>query len=62
MYIKEILSKYSGDFTATLKCEHCGNESNLGTGYDDAFYHNRVIPAMYCVACGKNLSGNEKPK
>ena len=54
MFIKEILWQHRNDFTATMECEHCGATRKLTTGYDDAHYHNNVIPAMKCNACGKD--------
>ena len=62
MQIKGLLNQHRSDFTATMACEHCGHESKVTTGYNDAFYHDRVIPAMYCGACGKNRAGQAKPK
>lgn len=57
MYIKEITSQHSLDFSAVMGCEHCAAEEKLTSGYDDCHYHNRVIPAMHCKACGKNRAG-----
>ena len=57
MKIREILSQHRNDFTATMECEHCGHTAKLTSGYHDAFYHERVIPAMRCGACGKNRAG-----
>lgn len=45
------------DFHATMECEHCGEKQEITTGYDDAYYHQRVIPEMTCLACGKNRAG-----
>lgn len=57
MKIKEILNHHRNDFTATMECEHCGHVQKLTTGYNDAYYHDRVIPAMTCGGCGKNRAG-----
>lgn len=57
MKISKMLSEYRNDFSATMKCEHCGHESKLTSGYHDQYYHTRVIPAMHCNACGKNRAG-----
>lgn len=57
MKITEYLSHHSNDFTATVECEHCGHTAKLTTGYDDAHYHNNVMPAMRCKACGKDRAG-----
>lgn len=52
MQIKSIESQHRRDFTAIYVCEHCGHEYE-GRGYDDAHFHNNVIPAMACPGCGK---------
>jgi transcription elongation factor Elf1 len=59
MKIKEVTSRSNFDFTAVLVCEHCGHEGVLTTGYDDSFYHNRVIPVIQCKSCGLNRAGNK---
>ncbi|WP_368640611.1 hypothetical protein ABRZ04_05360 [Castellaniella ginsengisoli] len=56
MKIKSITSQHRRDFTAVYECQHCGHEQK-GDGYDDAYFHEKVIPAMKCASCGK--SGNE---
>lgn len=45
------------DFYADMECEHCGHVQKLKSGYDDANYHNNVIPQMTCASCGKMRSG-----
>jgi hypothetical protein len=57
MRIKEILSSHRSDFTAMMECEHCESTQKLTTGYNDAYYHDRVIPSMTCNACKKNRAG-----
>jgi Zn ribbon nucleic-acid-binding protein len=57
MKIQKFLSQHRSDFSAVMECEHCGHTDKLTTGYQDAFYHERVIPAMRCSACGKNRAG-----
>ena len=57
MKIKEITSQYRRDFTAIYVCEHCGDECKA-SGYDDANFHNNVIPAMKCQKCGKKAADN----
>lgn len=52
MKIKRIVSQNRRDFTAIYECEHCGKEEKSG-GYDDAYFHNEVIPKMKCKECGK---------
>ena len=61
MKIKEILSQYRRDFTATLVCEHCANESPLLCGYDDAHFHANVIPAMVCPSCDRTAPSDYRP-
>lgn len=57
MFIKQILTQHRNDFTATLECEHCCGTQKLTTGYHDAYYHNKVIPAIACEHCGKRRNG-----
>jgi hypothetical protein len=54
MRICEVLSQSRRDFTALMGCEGCGATEKLTTGYDDRFYHDEVIPAMTCAACGES--------
>lgn len=56
MKIKTILNQYRRDFTAIYECQHCGHEQQ-GYGYDDANFHENVIPNMECDMCEKK--GNE---
>lgn len=57
MKIQRVTSTLGYDFTAIMECEHCGATQELETGYNDDYYHSRVIPAMTCKACGKNRVG-----
>ena len=52
MKIQKILSQHRRDFTAIYECEHCG-ETHEGSGYDDTFFHQQVIPSRKCPNCGK---------
>lgn len=52
MKIKEIIDQHRRDFTAIYECQHCGHKVK-GRGYDDAYFHNTVIPEMECRKCGK---------
>lgn len=61
MFIKEIKSQNRRDFTAIYKCEHCGSEKS-GSGYDDANFHQNVIPAMKCCNCCKVASDDYSPR
>ena len=58
MKIKEITQQHRRDFHAIYICEHCGHETNEEYGYDDAHFHNNVIPAMKCPKCGKKAPDN----
>lgn len=60
MRIKEILHQYRRDFKAIYECEHCGFTKE-GSGYDDANFHNNVIPNMECPKCGKKAAENYRP-
>lgn len=61
MKIKEIHSQHRRDFTATYVCEHCGAEEKK-SGYDDAHFHKKVIPAMKCLGCGKTAGDDYEPR
>lgn len=52
MRIKEITSQHRRDFWAVYECEHCG-DTEQKSGYDDAYFHAEVIPAMTCKKCGQ---------
>lgn len=60
MRIKEILWQYRRDFRAIYECEHCGHTFE-GEGYDDANFHQNVVPKMECPNCGKIASENYRP-
>lgn len=51
MQIQTKISQHRRDFTAVFECEHCGAQ-RTERGYDDAYFHNEVIPAMTCHECG----------
>lgn len=53
MRIKARISQSRRDFTADYECEGCGHIER-GNGYDDAYFHESVIPAMCCKKCGKS--------
>lgn len=57
MHIKEIVNQHRRDFTAVYKCEHCGNETK-GSGYDDDYFHNVVVPSKKCEKCGEKAKDN----
>ena len=60
MKIKKIKSQYRRDFEAIYECEHCEHTIE-GDGYDDAYFHNNVIPDMECEQCGKKASQDYRP-
>lgn len=60
MKIKTIESQHRRDFTAIYECEHCGHTIR-NRGYDDANFHENVIPAMPCEKCGKTAAENYRP-
>lgn len=60
MKIKRIISQHRRDFTAIFVCEHCGVEEKK-TGYDDAYFHRKVIPVMVCQNCGKTAGDDYRP-
>lgn len=54
MQIKARVSQYRRDFKAIYVCEFCGYETAESYGYDDANFHNNVIPNMKCNECDKS--------
>lgn len=52
MRIKEKINQSRRDFKAVYECEHCGHEE-IDRGYDDHYFHEKVIPEMVCKKCGK---------
>ena len=61
MKIKKILSRSRRDFWADYECEHCGHITHNESGYDDAYFHNEVIPTMKCPSCGKTADKDYLP-
>lgn len=60
MRIKKILQQHRRDFEAIYECEHCGHEYK-GDGYDDANFHQNVIPKWKCPKCGKVADESYRP-
>ncbi len=60
MKIKKKLAQHRRDFQAIYECEHCGH-THKSDGYDDAYFHNTVIPKMKCSECGKTTGNNYEP-
>ena len=61
MKIQKIISQSRRDFTAEMVCEHCNATEINGSGYDDAFYHSKVIPSMKCKSCDKTSDDYYRP-
>lgn len=60
MKIQKIKSQNRRDFHAIYECEHCG-ETEERSGYDDTYFHNKVIPNMTCKGCGKSAGDDYRP-
>lgn len=56
MRIQKRISQSRRDFTAIYECEHCG-ATKREYGYDDANFHQNVIPYMVCVECSESAQG-----
>ena len=53
MKINKIISQHRRDFFAIYECQGCGDKVER-SGYDDAFFHQNVIPEFKCTKCGKS--------
>ncbi|MCK4500735.1 hypothetical protein KAU11_09555 [Candidatus Babeliales bacterium] len=60
MKIQKITSQNRRDFHAIYECEHCGHTKEM-SGYDDANFHQNVIPNMTCGECGKKAGDDYRP-
>ena len=60
MKINKITYQHRRDFQAIYECEWCGHRVE-GGGYDDANFHQNVIPNMLCDNCGKKADDNYRP-
>lgn len=60
MKIERFIYQHRRDFKAVFKCEHCGHEETMN-GYDDANFHNNVIPNIKCESCGKTAGEDYRP-
>lgn len=60
MKIKQIIKQHRRDFIADYECEHC-NDVIRDEGYDDANFHQNVIPKMICKKCGRVADENYRP-
>ena len=61
MKIRQINDQIRRDFWADYECEHCGHIEKNKSGYDDANFHQNVIPKMKCKQCGKTTDDNYRP-
>lgn len=61
MKIKKITYQNRRDFKAIYECEHCGAVTEEKWGYDDANFHQNVIPDMVCEVCGKKADESYRP-
>lgn len=57
MHLHHKTGQHRRDFTAVYECEHCRHQ-HTSHGYDDAYFHASVIPAMVCPECGKTAESN----
>lgn len=60
MKIIEIIDQHRRDFMAIYECEHCG-ATKRSRGYDDAYFHQNVVPKMKCEKCSKTASESYRP-
>lgn len=60
MRIKQITWQHRNDFDALMECEHCESTQELKSGYNDVYYHQKVIPSITCTSCKKNRAGESK--
>ena len=56
MKIKKITNQIRRDFRADMECEHYGNIEKNFSGYDNSYFHSKVIPNIKCKKCGKKAS------
>jgi len=61
MKIKKITDQIRRDFRAIYECEHCGHVTQEQSGYDDANFHQNVIPNMKCEKCGLTAGDDYRP-
>ena len=52
MRILKMRDQIRRDFWADLVCESCGHIMPDFKGYDDAYFHDTVIPNLECPVCG----------
>ncbi|SCB51764.1 hypothetical protein GA0061099_102142 [Bradyrhizobium yuanmingense] len=59
MKIQTLTDQLRNDLYGTLVCEHCEHSQKF-VGYDDANWHNNVLPAIKCSTCLRDRSGEIK--
>ncbi len=52
MRILKMISRNRRDFRAIFVCDDCGHQVEKA-GYDDTFFHTKVIPSWLCPECNK---------
>jgi len=62
MQIRKRNKQIRRDFWADLECEHCGNVEENVSCYDDANFHENVIPNRVCKVCGKTAPADSVPQ
>ena len=61
MKIIEIISQSRRDMRVNMQCESCNHIEEGVYVYDDANFHENVIPDMKCKKCGEKSPKNYQP-
>lgn len=61
MKIIKIISQSRRDMRANMQCESCNHIEEQVYVYDDANFHENVIPNMKCEKCGEKSPKNYQP-
>lgn len=61
MKITKMINQHRRDFTAEITCENCNNKQILDSGYDDDYYHTKVLPNMKCASCNESTISINAP-
>lgn len=59
MHLIKKTYQHRRDFAGIFACAHCGNEELIDNCYDDAHFHENVIPGWECKKCKKTGGGIE---
>lgn len=59
MRIAKVIFRHRNDFHFTADCD-CGQQSQWGDGYADAYYQQVVFPHRHCPHCGLNEFGETR--